>query len=87
LITAVDVASKNINESDTVSGEEKNMEMPNSIEESASLQGLSSTADGITSTSDEDSKSTSREIGIVENEHLDMEKRFGPLKFVDGDSE
>ncbi|KRX14838.1 hypothetical protein T07_5915 [Trichinella nelsoni] len=87
LITAVDVASKNINESDTVSGEEKNVEMPNSIEESASLQGSSITADGMSSTSDVDSKSTSGEIGIVENEHLDMEKRFGPLKFVDGDSE
>ncbi|KRY43737.1 hypothetical protein T03_9619 [Trichinella britovi] len=87
LITAVDVASKNINKSDTVSGEEKYVEMPNSIEESASLQGSSITADGMSSTSDVDSKSTSGKIGIVENEHLDKEKRLGPLKFIDGDSE
>ncbi|KRY08917.1 hypothetical protein T12_10812 [Trichinella patagoniensis] len=87
LITAVDVASKNINKSDTVSGEEKYVEMPSSIEESASLQGSSITAEGMSSTSDVDSKSTSGEIGIVENEHLDKEKRFGPLNFIDGDSE
>ncbi|KRX69961.1 hypothetical protein T06_9003 [Trichinella sp. T6] len=67
-------------------GEEKYVEMPNSIEESASLQGSSITADGMSSTSDVDSKSTPGEFGIVENEHLDKEKRLGPLKFIDGDS-
>ncbi|KRX54591.1 hypothetical protein T09_581 [Trichinella sp. T9] len=41
----------------------------------------------MSSTSDVDSKSTSGKIGIVENEHLDKEKRLGPLKFIDGDSE
>ncbi|KRZ83828.1 hypothetical protein T08_4771 [Trichinella sp. T8] len=61
--------------------------MPNSIEESASLQGSSITADGMSSTSDVDSKSTSGKIGIVENEHLDKEECLGPLKFIDGDSE
>ncbi|KAL1239931.1 N-acetyl-gamma-glutamyl-phosphate reductase [Trichinella spiralis] len=87
LIIAVDVDSKNINESDTVSGEQRHVEMANSIEESASLQGSSITADGMSSTSDVDSNSNSGDVGIVENEHLDREKRLGPLKFVDEDSE
>ncbi|KRZ83839.1 hypothetical protein T08_7544 [Trichinella sp. T8] len=73
LITAVDVASKNINKSDTVSGEEKYVEMPNSIEESASLQGSSITADGMSSTSDVDSKSTSGDVGIINPQHSSEE--------------
>ncbi|KAL1239955.1 putative ATP-dependent RNA helicase [Trichinella spiralis] len=87
LIIAVDVDSKNINESDAVSGEQRHVEMANSIEESASLLGSSITADGMSSTSDVDSNSNSGDVGIVENEHLDREKRLGPLKFVDEDSE
>ncbi|KRX14834.1 hypothetical protein T07_6175 [Trichinella nelsoni] len=73
LVTAVDVASKNINESDTVSSKEKYVEMPNSIEESASLQGSSITADGISSTSDVDSKSTSGDVGIINAQHSSEE--------------
>ncbi|KRY08188.1 hypothetical protein T12_17136 [Trichinella patagoniensis] len=73
LITAVDVASKNINKSDTVSGEEKYVEMPNSIEESASLQGSSITAEGMSSTSDTDSKSTSGDVGIINAQHSSQE--------------
>ncbi|OUC49587.1 hypothetical protein D917_05253 [Trichinella nativa] len=69
LITAGDVASKNINESDTVSDEQRHVEMPKSIEESASLQGSSITADGMSSTSDVDSKSTSGDVGIINAQH------------------
>ncbi|KRY32378.1 hypothetical protein T01_84 [Trichinella spiralis] len=73
LIIAVDVDSKNINESDTVSGEQRHVEMANSIEESASLQGSSITADGMSSTSDVDSKSTSGDVGIINAQHSSEE--------------
>ncbi|KAL1239952.1 putative ATP-dependent RNA helicase [Trichinella spiralis] len=72
---------------DKEEGEQRHVEMANSIEESASLLGSSITADGMSSTSDVDSNSNSGDVGIVENEHLDREKRLGPLKFVDEDSE
>ncbi|KRY08916.1 hypothetical protein T12_6695 [Trichinella patagoniensis] len=54
-------------------GEEKYVEMPNSIEESASLQGSSITAEGMSSTSDTDSKSTSGDVGIINAQHSSQE--------------
>ncbi|XP_003368473.1 hypothetical protein Tsp_15826, partial [Trichinella spiralis] len=49
--------------------------------------GSSIGAVGMSSTSDVECNSKSGDVGIVENEHLDREKRLGPLKFVDEASE